>query len=108
MSVGGRQEQLIQLELDVRDLSTQLEGELPAEGHFLVLQEGTTFRQLVTIGANTAGLGETGQVLAAVDLDGDGTDELVVEWRYDEGRWYRLLQLTSAGLLVLGEFGLGS
>ena len=103
--VLGRLEQVVELELGVHEVAIHVEA---AEGHFLVAQKGDTFRHLITTGAYTEEMGETGQVLAAVDIDADGTDELIVEWRYSEGRWYRLVKRAGDRLIVLGEFGIGS
>jgi hypothetical protein len=82
--------------------------EFPSELHFLLSSTDAGFERLKSIGAYTYELGETGALLAAVDLDGDGTDELIVEWAYGEGRWYRFARMAGAELVVIGEFGVGS
>jgi hypothetical protein len=46
--------------------------------------------------------------LAVADLDGDGTDELVLEWRYAEGRYYQLVRFDGDRLVMIGQFGVGT
>lgn len=97
--------------LDVAVTITPTENratEFPRELHFLLSPTATGFERLKSIGAYTYELGETGALLAAVDLDGDGTDELILEWAYGEGRWYRFARMAGTKLVVIGEFGVGS
>ena len=50
------------------------------------------------------GLGEAGELLDAIDLDADGTDELIVSWMYSEGRSWELIRRSGDKLLFVGGF----
>jgi hypothetical protein len=104
---SGRNQQVIALAVDLHHEPEHGEGLLPYDANFLVARDGDVFRHLIMDGAYTEGLGETGQVLAAIDLDDDGTDELILEWRYSGGRWYRLVRRSGDRLKLLGDFGDG-
>jgi hypothetical protein len=103
---GGRARELVDVEVDPPrddahyDLTTV---------HYLVsLTNSGATRVEVTGEAGFFSLGEAGEVLGAVDLDADGTDELVLSYRYSEGYWYQLARWDGASrLVVIGQFGDG-
>jgi len=64
--------------------------------------------QLVSLpSAGTFGLGEAGRVLGVTDLDGDGSDELILEWSYSEGADALIVSPGASAFSVIGRFGSG-
>lgn len=104
--VSGQREELVDVTLDLAAvLGEDASSAYPQ--HFLVSARGDHVTPLSTLGAYGSEMGETGEVMAAVDLDGDGTDELILDVRYETARSYRLVRREQDRLVVLGEYGRG-
>ena len=104
---AGRAQELLVLPFDLSESSSSGVDEITFPGDFLVAQHGREFQHLVVSEGATHGLGEAGDVLAAVDLDGDGSDELLLEWHAGQAYVYRLVRRVGDTLVVLGEYGFG-
>jgi len=108
--VGGQEHEVFDLDVDSRKATGRKATalELPTNVHFLVARTPEGYRRLSLVREHDFGLGEAGELLAAVDLDGDGTDELILEWRYSEGRWLQFARRDGDQLVVIGSFGDGT
>jgi hypothetical protein len=80
------------------------ELQLPESVHFLLTETAHGFRLSGVSREDGFGLGEAGELVAAIDLDADGTDELIVSWSYSEGRSWELIRRAGDKLIFVGGF----
>jgi hypothetical protein len=80
------------------------ELQLPAAVHFLLTETAHGFRLAGVTREYGFGLGEAGELVAAIDLDADGTDELILSWSYSEGRSWELIRRAGDKLVFVGGF----
>jgi hypothetical protein len=106
VSVGGRQQRIADVEVDTSNTTSPKAAELqlPDSVHYLFTETAHGFRLSSVARDDGFGLGEAGELLAAIDLDADGTDELIVSWMYSEGRSWELLRRSGDKLLFVGGF----
>jgi hypothetical protein len=106
VSVGGRQQRIADVEVDTSNATSPKAAELqlPDSVHYLFTETAHGFRLSSVARDDGFGLGEAGELLAAIDLDADGTDELIVSWMYSEGRSWELLRRSGDKLLFVGGF----
>jgi hypothetical protein len=106
VSVGGKQQRIADVEVDTANATSPKAAELqlPDSVHYLFTETARGFKLTSVARDDGFGLGEAGELLAAVDLDADGTDELIVSWMYSEGRAWELIRRSGDKLIVVGEF----
>jgi hypothetical protein len=104
--VSGEEQRIVDVEVDTEKATgaKATELELPGSLHYLLVKTPTAFRRLTVIRDFDFGLGEAGELVGAVDIDQDGTDELILEWHYSEGRSWQLARREGDQLLVVGSF----
>jgi hypothetical protein len=84
------------------------ELELPTQLHFVVDGSTDMLQVLKADGFDGFDLGEVGALVGVVDLNSDGSDELLLEWRYAGGRKFLLATQNADGLTVVGSFAEGA
>jgi hypothetical protein len=106
VSVGGRQQRIADVEVETGKATTAKAAELqlPDSVHFLLTETAHGFRLSGVTREDGFGLGEAGELVAAIDLDADGTDELIVSWSYSEGRSWELIRRAGDKLIFVGGF----
>lgn len=106
VSVAGRDQRLLMVEVDTGNMPVEKAAklDLPGRLHYLLAKTPVGLRQLNVVREYDLGLGEAGELVGAVDLDHDGTDELILEWRYSEGRSWQLVRRDGEQLVVVGSF----
>lgn len=106
VSVGGRQQRIADVEVDTSNATSPKAAELqlPDSVHYLFTETAHGFRLSSVARDDGFGLGEAGELLGAIDLDSDGTDELIVSWMYSEGRSWELIRRSGDKLLFVGGF----
>lgn len=106
VSVGGRQQRIADVEVDTTNATSPKAAELqlPDSVHYLFTETARGFKLSSVARDDGFGLGEAGELLAAIDLDADGTDELIVSWMYSEGRAWQLIRRSGEKLLFVGGF----
>jgi len=109
VSVGGKRERLIEVEV-VADREIGMKAGVDELGtlHYLVASTPTGMTPLGVFGNFTHSLAEAGDLLGAVDVEGDGTDELIIEWQAIEAVWWYLVKREPYGFVVLGSIGYGT
>ncbi|HEV8548247.1 MAG TPA: hypothetical protein VGQ57_04445 [Polyangiaceae bacterium] len=77
----------------------------PAGGSaFYLLRSSARGLQAVEVNRDDdADSGDAGELVGAIDLDGDGNDELLLEWRHGEVRYYELGRFSGERLVVMGQ-----
>ncbi len=65
--------------------------------HFAFVHDGAGWRQVSLALEASSVLQEGGAILALVDLDGDGVDEVLLKWTYHEGARYVLVRSDGRG-----------
>jgi hypothetical protein len=106
LRVAGSEQRVLMVEVDTGNVPVEKAAKLnlPPRLHYLLAKTATGHRRLDVAREDDLGLGESGELVGAVDLDADGTDELIVEWRYSEGRSWQLLRRDREQLVVVGGF----
>lgn len=106
LGVAGGEQRVLMVEVDTGNVPVEKAAKLnlPPRLHYLLAKTATGYHRLEVVREDDLGLGESGELLGAVDLDADGTDELIVEWRYSEGRSWQLLRRERDHLVVVGGF----
>ena len=106
VSVGGRQQRIADVEVETGKATgpKAAELQLPESVHFLLTETARGFRLNGVPREYGFGLGEAGELLAAIDLDADGTDELILSWSYSEGRSWELIRRSGDKLIFVGGF----
>lgn len=106
LQVAGSEQRVLMVEVEMGNMPVEKAAKLnlPPKLHYLLARAATGYRRLEVSREDGLGLGESGELVGAVDLDADGTDELIVEWRYSEGRSWQLLRLEREQLVVVGRF----
>jgi hypothetical protein len=106
VSVAGRQQRIADVEVETSKARSPKAAELqlPESVHFLLTETAHGFRLSGVSREDGFGLGEAGELVAAIDLDADGTDELIVSWSYSEGRSWELIRRAGDKLIFVGGF----
>lgn len=106
VKVGGRAQRLLVAALDTGNVPAEKAArlDLPSRLHYLLAKTPTGLRLLSVLREYDLGLGEAGELVGAIDLDADGTDELILEWHYSEGRSWQLARRDGDQLVVVGSF----
>jgi hypothetical protein len=106
LELAGSEQRVLMVEVSTGNLPVEKAAKLnlPPRLHYLLAKTATGFRRLDVVREEDLGLGESGELVGAIDLDADGTDELIVEWRYSEGRSWQLLRREQEHLVVVGGF----
>jgi hypothetical protein len=106
VSVGGRQQRIADVEVETGKATgpKAAELQLPESVHFLLTETARGFRLNGVPREYGFGLGEAGELVAAIDLDADGTDELILSWSYSEGRSWELIRRSGDKLIFVGGF----
>lgn len=106
LRVGGSEQRVLMVEVDTGNVPVEKAAKLnlPPRIHYLLAKTPTGYRRLNIVREDDLGLSESGELVGAVDLDADGTDELLVEWRYSEGRSWQLLRREREQLVLVGRF----
>ena len=106
VTVGSRQQRMADVEVETGKSTSPKAAELqlPESVHFLFTETPHGFRLASVPREDGFGLGEAGELVAAIDLDADGTDELILSWSYSEGRSWELVRRSGDKLIVVGGF----
>jgi hypothetical protein len=106
VSVAGRQQRIadVMVETGLATGPKAAELQLPDSVHFLLTETAHGFRLVGVTREYGFGLGEAGELVAAIDLDADGTDELILSWSYSEGRSWELIRRAGDKLVFVGGF----
>jgi hypothetical protein len=106
VSVAGRTQRIadVLVETGLATGPKAAELQLPDSVHFLLTETAHGFRIAGVTRDYGFGLGEAGELLAAIDLDADGTDELILTWSYSEGRSWELIRRAGDKLVFVGGF----
>jgi hypothetical protein len=106
VSVGGRPQRIADVEVETGKATgpKAAELQLPESVHFLLTETARGFRLNGVPREYGFGLGEAGELVAAIDLDADGTDELILSWTYSEGRSWELIRRSGDKLIFVGGF----
>jgi hypothetical protein len=104
--VGGRQQLMADVEVETGKSTSPKAAELqlPESVHFLFTEAAHGFRLASVPREDAFGLGEAGELVAVIDLDADGTDELILSWSYSEGRSWELVRRSGDKLVIVGGF----
>jgi len=104
--VGSRPQLMADVEVETGKSTSPKAAELqlPESVHFLFTETAHGFRLASVPREDGFGLGEAGELVAAIDLDADGTDELILSWSYSEGRSWELVRRSGDKLIVVGGF----
>lgn len=106
VNVDGAPQSILDLAIDTAQLPADKVSELnlPSHLHYLIAETPAGLRRLRVRRQYDFGLEESGELVGALDADADGTDELLLEWRYSEGRTWELVRRDGDELLVIGSF----
>jgi hypothetical protein len=106
VTVGSRQQRIADVEVETGKSTSPKAAQLqlPESVHFLLMETARGFRLASVPREDGFGLGEAGELVAAIDLDSDGTDELILSWSYSEGRSWELVRRAGDKLVVVGGF----